>query len=945
MRIVKNWRQQWQKRFRRIAGGKASIRRQTPEASLNVESLEVRLVPSTAALVQGLNANLIFNGQHLAGPNAQTATTTEVSSNPNPSSEGQSVSFTAVVTGVGATPTGSVDFSDSTTDFGDATLDDSGTAIMQISNLPAGTTTITATYLGDSVNAGSSGTTDQTVQAVTTTTLSSNPNPSVEGQLVTFTAVVTGDAGIPTGLVDFSDGTTDFGTAALDGTGTASMQIGSLPSGTTTITATYLGDSNNTGSFANTDQVVTAATTTSVSGDPNPSTAGQTVTFTAVVSGDAGTPTGLVDFSDSTTDFGTATLDGTGIASIQISTLPAGTTTITATYEGDANNGASDGTTDQTVVGATTTTVSGNPNPSTLNQSVTFTAVVSGAAGTPTGLVDFSDSTTDFGTATLDGSGQATMQISSPPLGTTTVTATYEGDANNADSFGTTDQVVNPVLSATTTSVSGNPNPSTLNQSVTFTAIVSAASGTPTGTVEFTEGATDLGTGTLNGAGQATVQVSNLSLGSNTITATYSGDSNFATSFGTTDQVVNPPVLTATTTTVSGNPNPSALNQTVTFTAAVSSASGTPTGTVDFTEGATNLGTGALNGAGQATIKVSTLALGSNTITATYSGDTNFATSTASTPQTVRSLSAATSTSLSVSPNPATPGQTVTFTATVTSTAGTPTGLVEFSEGTTDFGTATLNSSGQASLQVSTLTLGSHNITATYQANTAFLGSSSTVPLSIANNVESPNTLYVTQLYHDLLQRSPDTQGLAFWVQQLDSGVNRTFVAYDIEQSFERRTLVINAVYEATLLRAPDPTGFNNSMLFLESGDTARQLQALLQASPEYFIVRGHGTQVGFLDSIYLDSLGRLPGASTQAMLLPYLNLGYSHLALATEVATSPEADSRFVSTVYTLFLDRPVDAPSLQGWIDFMVRGGKDDQVVAGILGSDEFFQNSQTM
>ncbi len=704
MSIVKKWRQQWQMRSLRTPGGKASRRRQAPEVSLNVETLEVRLVPTSGAVLQGLNANLLFNGQPFAGPDVETGTTTDVSSNPNPSTEGQSVAFTAVVSGLNGTPTGMVDFSDSTTDFGDATLDDSGTAIMEISALPEGTTTVTATYLGDSNNATSSGATDQTVQAVTTTDLSGNPNPSVEGQVVTFTAVVTGDAGTPTGLVDFSDSTTDFGTSALDDTGTATMQIGSLPSGTTTITATYLGDSSDAGSFANADQVVTAATTTSVSSNLNPSTAGQSVTFTAVVSGDAGTPTGLVDFSDSSTDFGTAMLDGSGTASIQISTLPAGTTTITAAYEGDANNGSSTGTTDQTVAGATTTTVSGNPNPSSVNQSVTFTAFVTGVAGTPTGLVDFSDSTTDFGTATLDDNGQATMQISSLPLGTTTVTATYEGDTNNGASFGTTDQVVNPVLVATTTSVSGSPNPSTLNQSVTFTATVSAASGTPTGTIDFTEGAIDLGSATLDGAGQATIQVSSLPSGSNTITATYSGDANFATS-------------------------------------------------------------------------------------------------TASTTQTVRSLSAATSTSLSVSPNPATPGQPVTFTATVTSATGAATGIVDFSEGTTDFGTATLNSSGQASLQVSTLTLGSHIITATFQANAAFLGSSSTVPLSIANNVETPNTSYVTALYHDLLQRSPDPQGLAYWVQQLASGVNRTFVAYDIEQSFERRALIINAVYEATLPR------------------------------------------------------------------------------------------------------------------------------------------------
>ena len=119
----------------------------------------------------------------------------------------------------------------------------------------------------------------------------------------------------------------------------------------------------------------------------------------------------------------------------------------------------------------------------------------------------------------------------------------------------------------------------------------------------------------------------------------------------------------------------------------------------------------------------------------------------------------------------------------------------------------------------------------------------------------------------------------------------------------------------------------------------------LLQASNEYFVVRGGNTEAGFLNSIYLDSLGRLPEPGVQAAVLPALNAGFSRLTLATAVATSTEADARFVSTVYTLFLGRGVDAPSLQFWTDFLVRGGHDVQVVAGIMGSDEYFQRAQNM
>ena len=81
------------------------------------------------------------------------------------------------------------------------------------------------------------------------------------------------------------------------------------------------------------------------------------------------------------------------------------------------------------------------------------------------------------------------------------------------------------------------PNPALLNGSVTFTATVSAGrpgAGTPTGTVTFKEGATVLGTGTVNASGQATYTTSSLGAGSHTITAVYNGDTNFNASTGAT---------------------------------------------------------------------------------------------------------------------------------------------------------------------------------------------------------------------------------------------------------------------------------------------------------------------------------------------------------------------------------------------------------------------------
>ena len=134
---------------------------------------------------------------------------------------------------------------------------------------------------------------------------------------------------------------------------------------------------------------------------------------------------------------------------------------------------------------------------------------------------------------------------------------------------------------------------------MTFTATVTVTapgSGTPSGTVTFKDGATTLGTGTLSG-GVATFATSTLAIGAHTITAVYGGDTNFAgsTSSGVT-QTVN---KGATTTAVNATPNPSVFGASVTFTATVTvtaPASGTPSGTVTFKDGATTLGTGTLSG-------------------------------------------------------------------------------------------------------------------------------------------------------------------------------------------------------------------------------------------------------------------------------------------------------------------------------------------------------------
>ena len=190
---------------------------------------------------------------------------------------------------------------------------------------------------------------------------------------------------------------------------------------------------------------------------------------------------------------------------------------------------------------------------------------------------------------------------------------------------------------STTTGLGTSQNPATVGQAVTLTAAVAGAS--PTGTVNFEDGGTTIpGCGSEPvSAGVASCTTSGLALGSHSVIAVYGGDTfNQGSSSSQLTQTVN---QAASTTSLGSSPNPSKLGQAVTFTVTVAGSS--PTGTVNFEDGAATIsGCGAqtLSG-GVATCEISSLAAGAHGITATYGGDADNIGSTASTlTQTIEGL-------------------------------------------------------------------------------------------------------------------------------------------------------------------------------------------------------------------------------------------------------------------------------------------------------------------
>ncbi|WSS46622.1 Ig-like domain-containing protein [Streptomyces sp. NBC_01187] len=712
---------------------------------------------TTTALASG-TITATYNGASCFSSSTGTAsatvdpasTTTAVSVTPNPSVCGQSVTVCAQVTtnapGSG-TPTGTVTFTGPGGLNQTVPLNAGGQACLTTTTLASGT--ITATYNGAGCFNSSTGSASVTVnEAATTTAVSVTPNPSVCGQSVTVCAQVTTSApgsGTPTGTVTFTGPGGLNQTVPLNASGQACLTSTALASGT--VTATYNGEGPCFAGSSGTASVTVnpASTTTAVSVTPNPSVCGQSVTVCAQVTTSApgsGTPTGTVTFTGPGGLNLTLALDASGQVCLATTSLASGT--ITATYNGAGCFNSSTGSASVTVnEAATTTAVSVTPNPSVCGQSVTVCAQVTTSApgsGTPTGTVTFTGPGGLNQTVPLNASGQACL--TSTALASGTVTATYNGEGPCfAGSSGTASVTVNPA--STTTAVSVTPNPSVCGQSVTVCAQVTTnapGSGTPTGTVTFTGPGGLNQTVPLNASGQACLTTTALAPG--TVTATYNGAGCFNSSTGTATVTVNP---ASTTTMVTATPNPSTCGQSVTVCAQVTTSapgSGTPTGTVTFTGPGGLNQTVPLNASGQACL--TTTALASGTVTATYNGASCFNSSTGTATVTVNPAS--TTTMVTATPNPSTCGQSVTVCAQVTTNApgsGTPTGTVTFTGPGGLNQTVPLNASGQACF--SSTALASGTITATYNGASCFAGSSGTVSIS-STAVNTTITVAATQV-------------------------------------------------------------------------------------------------------------------------------------------------------------------------------------------------------
>jgi hypothetical protein len=626
------------------------------------------------------NFRIGFSGADSVFDFETTQQTSLVLSAPASSTCGDKVTLSADLTPAGLVAT--IDFYDGATLIGSMPVDGSGHAELSVTGLAAGAHSFKATYAGaPCVDPATSNTVAHQVDLIpTTTTLDAQPATSAYGEKVTLTADVTPGTG---GTVSFYDQTgPPKSLFKADPTPTPQtdptpVNIGmrffsDVPGIVTSIR--YWKDAGNNGThtvalWTDTGTLLATATNTPSSGDH-----WEDVPITPVAIA-------------ANTNYITAYHSASGF-SYTVNYFDAHQEDNAPLHAPENTGGAPNGV---YVYGAANQFPTGNYIGSNYWVDVAFKPA------------------TFLGTEPLSG-GQAVLSTNTLEVGAHSLVAIYSGAGCYAGSAST--KTAQEVTQATPiVTLDSDNQPAERNEKINFTATLSPSDAT--GTVEFFDGASSLGPAVPVTAGSASISVSDLSAGSHSITATYSGDSHYTTA--TSNKFKQDVDLIPTTTSLTSAPNPSDCGEKVLFTATVDPNLGS--GTVEFFDGATSLGNGTPTGPGTYELSTSSLSAGvTHSITAVYSGDGKYAGST-SDPLLQQVDKLPVTVVLESSDPDIKEGNKITLTATITPAAAS--GTVDFKDGATPLGTAPVTA-GQAMLSVATLDPGSHTLTAEYSGDACY---------------------------------------------------------------------------------------------------------------------------------------------------------------------------------------------------------------------------------
>jgi subtilase family serine protease len=624
---------------------------------------------------------------------------------------GQSVAVNSSVTSASGTPSGNIALVDNLTPanlpnsegIGDFTLS-SGSVSGTTNSLPGGTYQVSAHYGGSGTFAQS----DSNAISVTVGPESSNTTIKVVGyydpasgkaattpyygfkfvidaQPYGNSASAANPNGVATGIVTFKNGSTTLSTATLASNGIAEMQTTLLPGGTDTLTAAFSGDASFLASTSSPYPFTVVPAVTTLAIPSYQASYNNVISVGVLLSVDSAgaAPTGTVTIQNGSTALGSAPLYGIvavgttptwGSATFDSSSLPPGTYNITAVYSGDGNYGSSTSPVVSLTLGRANSsiTVSTSATIISANQPLQVTVTPAPLAGLP---LPTGSATLTYGSVTtppadlVNGTASFTIPPNSLPLGFGPIAGNYSGDADYASGSANAWVTVNssgtvkPIVTVTGPSV-------TVNYPVSITVTVSGLSGdpTPTGSVTLTTVAGQNSMPLTNGSAIFTLQ-NGLLAGPSPVIAVYLGDLNYTSGSGSTTVDTFAPVA------ISFAPYPLPTieaNQPLSLTVAIVGYPNfqTATGTVTLSSGSYTSGPIQMaSGSASFNIPANALSVGIDTLTASYSGDSNYLAGSNTEPVTVTAIPSP-SFSLTGTAVTVAPGSSSTSTVTITPSGG-----------------------------------------------------------------------------------------------------------------------------------------------------------------------------------------------------------------------------------------------------------------------------------
>jgi hypothetical protein len=833
------------------------------------------------------------------------------------------------------------------------------------------------------------------------TTLAGTEGQAFSGAVATFgNSNTTNTADDFTATVDWGDGSTDTGTVSgSNGSFTVSGGHTYADEGSFTVTVTLTDDSPGTASATATNTATIAEADALQSTPVNLSlTEGHQFTGTVATFANTGYPgnpvvdfTATIDWGDGTTDTGTVSgLAGTFTVSGTHTYADEGNFTVTTTLSDDDA-----GTTSATAAGTASVaegdTLTGLGTTISLPEGRQFNGLVAtfsdsstaNTAGDFTASIVWGDGTTDTGTVSGSGgtflvSGShsyadegnftVTVTLTDDSPGTASATATTVATSTENDVLTGTGLTVTPTEAQQFSGAVATFSDSYLgNTTADFTATIDWGDGTSSaGTVSGTAGAfTVSGTHTYADEGHFSVKVTLTDDSPGTVSAGATGTANV----GEAD------VLTGTGATLTPTEGTSFSGSVATFTNTgyPANTSADFTATIDWGDGTTTPGTvtgSSGEGAGQFTVSGSHTYTdeGSFTVKVTLTDDApGTASATATGTANVSGGSFGNLTAAPVNGFELTPLTGVTVASFTHSNGLEPasgfSASIDWGDGTSSAGTVTQPTPGGPYTVQGSHTYGDEHDNATLTV-TVTDGSATATATSTASILEellpdgtrgSPNQRFISEVYRDMLGRKVDPLGLLDWANTLTTleatGVSASdaqtqVVGFIQNAGTEYRMVVVQGYYQQFLHRAADPnTEAPMWINFLQQGGSQELMVASMVSGPEYFQLRGGGTNDGWLTAFYQDAFHR-PITDSERMLLDgFFAKGTTLFQVASSLVASNDWQFNVIQGYYQRYMDRTANMLEVGGWTGQLRAGFSDDQVLAMFLGSpdQEFFRKVQ--